>query len=102
MDPTQLTEYKGAGSQVSEYKKAPLVSPSLNSTTKSKFAYDPMSKKSDGLYSARPGFSRDESQQNLMSSAASMGGRDRSNSPAAREAKLPEIELGQFDFRHQH
>jgi hypothetical protein len=102
MDPTQLTEYKGAGSQVSEYKKAPLVSPSLNSTTKSKIAYDPLSKRSDGLYGARPGFSRDESQQNLVSGAASMGSRDRSNSPATREPRLPEIELGQFDFNHRH
>lgn len=102
IDPTQLTEYKGAGSQVSEYKKAPLVSPSLNSTTKSKIAYDPLSKRSDGLYGARPGYSRDESQQNLVSGAASMGSRDRSNSPAAREPRLPEIELGQFDFSHRH
>ncbi|KAI5269129.1 TRP-domain-containing protein [Aureobasidium subglaciale] len=101
MDPTQLTEYKGAGSQVSEYKKAPLVSPSLNSTTKSNIAYDSMSKRSDGVYAGRPELSRDESQQNLVSGAASMGGRDRSHSPAAREPRLPDIELGQFDFRHQ-
>lgn len=101
MDPTQLTEYKGAGSQVSEYKKAPLVSPSLTGTTKSKIAYDPLSKGSDSSYGGRPGLSRDESQQNLVSSAASMGGRDRSNSPA-RQPRLPDVELGQFDFRHQH
>ncbi|KAH0142677.1 DUF907 domain-containing protein, partial [Aureobasidium melanogenum] len=100
MDPTQLTEYKGAGSQVSEYKKAPLVSPSLNSTTKSKIAYDPLSKKSNGVYAGRPELSRDESQQGLVSGAASMGGRDRSNSPASREPRLPDIEFGQFDFRH--
>ncbi|KAI5196265.1 TRP-domain-containing protein [Aureobasidium subglaciale] len=102
MDPTQLTEYKGAGSQVSEYKKAPLVSPSLNSTTKSNIAYNPMSKRSDGVYAGRPQLSRDESQQNLVSGAASMGGRDRSHSPAAREPRLPDVELGQFDFRHEH
>jgi len=104
MDPTQLTEYKGAGSQVSEYKKAPLVSPSLTSTTtKSKIAYDPLSKRSESPYGygGRPEFSRDESQQNLVSGAASMGGRDRSNSPA-RQPRLPDVEFGQFDFRHQH
>lgn len=104
MDPTQLTEYKGAGSQVSEYKKAPLVSPSLTSTTtKSKIAYDPLSKRSESPYGygGRPELSRDESQQNLVSGAASMGGRDRSNSPA-RQPRLPDVEFGQFDFRHQH
>ncbi|TIA31480.1 hypothetical protein D6C83_07061 [Aureobasidium pullulans] len=100
----QLTEYKGAGSQVSEYKKAPLVSPSLTSTTtKSKIAYDPLSKRSESPYGygGRPELSRDESQQNLVSGAASMGGRDRSNSPA-RQPRLPDVEFGQFDFRHQH
>lgn len=99
MDPTQLTEYKGAQSQVSEYKKAPLVSPSLTSTTKSKPRYDALTKRPESPYDGRrPELLRDESQQRLVSDAASMGGRDRSNSPA-RQPRLPDIELGDFRAR---
>lgn len=103
VDPTLLTEYKGANAQVSEYKKAPLVSANLPATTMNKARYDPVSKRDSSPWgfenerSGRPELVRDESYQGLVSSAASMGGRDRSYSPpGGRHPKLPDLEFGRL------
>lgn len=102
MDPTLLTEYKGA------HAKAEMVSPSLHTTTTNESRYDPVSTKrpesQEGFEMAqrknfsRPAFVRDESKEGLMSGAASMGGRDRSPSPPehGRQPRLPDVELRSY------
>ncbi|GAB7347625.1 hypothetical protein MBLNU459_g4495t1 [Dothideomycetes sp. NU459] len=103
VDPTLLTEYKGASSQVSEYKKAPLVSANLPATATNKSRYDPVPKRSsspwgfDNERTGRAELTRDESHQHLVSSAASMGGRDRSYSPPSnRQPRLPDFDFGRL------
>ena len=104
MDPTLLTEYKGAN------VKAEMVSSSLHTTTSNDSRYDPVSTRRpesrDGYEMAqrnysRPGFTRDESKQRLIDDAASMGGRDRSPSvpDGGRRPKLPNVELRSYDDR---
>lgn len=111
VDPTLLTEYKGANAQVSEYQKAPLVSANLPATTTNKARYDPVPKRSSSPWafenerSGRPELTRDESQHGLVNNAASMGSRDRSYSvasdrsyspPATRHPRLPDLEFGRL------
>jgi len=101
MDSSQLADYKGPVVQVS-MAKAPLVSTSLHTTAtnQSYGRYDPVRREDSpgGFDRSRGyplGFSRDDSHDNLVSSAASMGGRDRSASPVHdRVPRLPDVGFG--------
>lgn len=57
--------------------------------------YDPVPE-TEGMYTRQPRFNRDDSADRLVSSAASMGKRDRSmsTSPPERQPQLPQLDLG--------
>lgn len=100
MDSAQLTEYKGAQPNTG-MTKAPLVSPSLHpsNSNASHARYNPV----PGRDTSPPGYSStfgrsntfgahpNDSRDNLVTSAASFAGRDRSRSP---EPKLPNVGFG--------
>ncbi|KAF2218549.1 hypothetical protein BDZ85DRAFT_245030 [Elsinoe ampelina] len=98
MDSSQLTEYKGAHPQTG-MTKAPLVSPSLPSitTASSHGRYNQVPVRDTSPpgydYSPRPtyGAHANDSRDQLVTSAASFAGRDRSRSP---EPKLPNVGFG--------
>ena len=104
LDSAQLAEYKGIHNY-NDMAKAPIVSPSLHTTTTNQSyqsynhghydAVPPRDTSPQGYErsQSRPrGPGRDESRDNLVSSAASMGGRDRSSSPGAdRQPRLPKL-----------
>jgi len=105
-----LTEYKGRQTDPG-MTKAPLVSTSLHTTTTENYSantrYDPVQQRE----TSPPGYSRSlsrprlmgsgESRENLVSGAASIGGRDESPAPSfstsgqgIRQPRLPAVDFG--------
>ncbi|KAF1356436.1 hypothetical protein BDV97DRAFT_287282 [Delphinella strobiligena] len=114
MESSMSTEYKG-----NVHAKAQMVSPSLHTTTSKDSRYDPVSTKrpesqegyemsqrhsqfNSNRNSSRRGFTRDETKEGLIESAAEMGSheRERSSSPPdydrQHEARLPNVELRSY------
>ncbi|GAB7344527.1 hypothetical protein MBLNU457_2354t1 [Dothideomycetes sp. NU457] len=101
-----LTEYKGRQTDPG-MTKAPLVSTSLHTTTTNTTTnsrYDPVRQHESSppatIRGGRPRYvDRAESRENLVSGAASMGGRDRDESPVPsyysdRRPRLPAVDFG--------